>query len=541
MREYEVTIGGDAIRQGLRKKWTASRNSGGLVTCQNVEVDENGLTIYDEMPFAVPYQYLITEGIDQLAWPDPQVFQGRRHSFMVYKRQLYIINEEDWIPLRLDDIRSVSNVNTPKTPNLGSLWEFIDMGEAWMFVNGRSAVMYYLFEKMTGGTDYVRCYNSIWVQTGCEFRGRMLLGGFEEEHSWHPTLKTYIQALADDRIVNFNTGMNLHPGVVMWSPIGFDLFWMFFPSIATSNPGWQGVDVDGDTFLEDYSGSSWIHDMMLRNDFGWMPMPWKGYVLHTKPLGKAVMVYGEGGISFLYPSTDLATFGRQDFFMKYGINNKGAAGGNDKKQLFLDSWGDLWLVELERDYPKYPQKLGYREFFKGNLDLIWKISYDEHEDRFYISNGMETFMLSQHGLSSTKQLVTSVAYKNGVSSCMGSQLTDQNIELVYDSEDLYRSEIDTIEWVKIGADLSEYLWVAVDYKYTDNEAWTRSDYTQVNNEGAAYIGIAAKAFRICIKSVLPEDGIITEVRAPDWITYTFKKTDKRFTRGINVRQANTGQ
>ena len=525
MREFEVKLLGDNAHKGLRSSYTARRNTFGLVGCQNMTVEEDKLVIYQEVPFAVNTATLYGLGIDELAWPDPRLFQGREKAFMVYGDRIFILDHETWTPIEVsEDIYTVDDGAVSFEIVGGTPWEFIDMGKAWMFVNGMSAVMYHQHSAMTGGTDNIRGYSGIRVQTGCEFRGRMMLGGFDPEYSWHPTWKTFIESWAQEIVATFDTDISLGNNFVMWSPVGFDLFWMFYPATLGLAGPVTGAEFDGDR--------PWLFEMMMRNDMGWMPMPWKGTVLNLRPLGKGVMVYGDAGISYLIPSGELTTFGRIDFSTTLGVNNKGAVGGDDTVQVFLSPEGDLWRVEAE----KAPVNLGYREFFKNNLDTLWTVSYVPHEKYFYISNGVETFQLTPWGLSSTKQLITSTVYRGGNALCLGSTLTDNTVLYTSDEFDNGSAEIDTLQWVKMGGNKTDMFECAIDYKYNESDDWVRSEYRPVNRQGAVFVGRGGKVFRVVMR-VLDEDiDDVNDVQPPDWLVYTFKRTDKRFTRGINIMQ-----
>ncbi|KKK77101.1 hypothetical protein LCGC14_2856980, partial [marine sediment metagenome] len=236
MREFERTIKGERIRQGLRKDFRASRNTFGLVGCQNVVVEKEGLVTYRQLPFAVSPLWMAGAGIE-LSWPEPRIYQGRHYSFMTYKSRLFYYDETSEEPVEITTIKSVNDVDTDFAPIYTNPWEFIDLGEAWMFVNGGCAIMYHKYNQMTGGSDVVRGYDGVRVQTGCEFRGRMILAGFDKENSWHPTWKTFIESWAQEIVSDFATDIELNSNFVMWSSVGMDLFWIFYPStLGLSGP-----------------------------------------------------------------------------------------------------------------------------------------------------------------------------------------------------------------------------------------------------------------------------------------------------------------
>ncbi len=217
----------------------------------------------------------------------------------------------------------------------------MDFGTTWALFNGVVVVMY-----DPSSSKYL-VWDSTTVQTGCEFRGRSIMGGFS---NWPAAWITAFAKLAEDDST-ISHSMSLGDNWVMWSPIGeggLGSPWWLFSSLAddlTSN----GRDDD-----EYYK----LRHLLARNDWGFMPMPFQNDVLRVEPLGKAVMVYGEDGICALYPTVvgDVATFGLRRIrgLDRVGIKGRsaiavyGGDGSDDSgEHRFVDTKNRLWSIKTD--------------------------------------------------------------------------------------------------------------------------------------------------------------------------------------------------
>lgn len=101
-----------------------------------------------------------------------------------------------------------------------------------------------------------------------------------------------------------------------------------------------------------------------KNTGGFMPMPWEGNVYKVLPLGKAVIVYGNGGVTALPMATvgPVSTFG-QKHLSDLGVIGELAVTANGKedaatKHYFVRVDGMLCSIDLDLKVTE----LGYNEF-----------------------------------------------------------------------------------------------------------------------------------------------------------------------------------
>jgi len=522
MREYEVLITNDMLKTGLRPSYRNPRNLFRWVECQNVVCGVYGLATYNQIPFYISIDQLIGHGIDSLNWPNPQIFQGKITTIVTFGNRLFFVDYESGNLLEMSDIRSTENVNTELNPIVGGLWQFADMDDSWMMTNGRSVVMFYRKENIISGDDYVRCTNNVYIETMCQFMGRTVIGGMERYKFWHEDIISYMNSFGDNIYSDMNTDIQtVNDNYIMWSNVGIGLWWLFFPNL------WKTGYVSAG-----YSEASrpYLFELINRGDLGWKHAG-VGRVLQIKPLGELLVVYGTKGVSLfkhtIDPVPSMLSVGPS---IRIAINNKGAVGGDDSGHVFLSQEGTLWSLDGSGKL----ERLNYQEYFVDDLDTDWVISFDSYENYYYICNGVTSYVLTKQGLSSTKQLVSSVI-RSGDLYCTGSELLDQTMLLITDEFDNNRNEIDTLQWIKVRANETDLYTVAIDYKYKSNDTWSRSDFVSLNGEGAVFVGISGISFRIVLKvseSSMDDDS---DFEPPDSVTYTFKQTDKRYTRGINVR------
>ena len=264
---------------------------------------------------------------------------------------------------------------------------------------------------------------------------------------------------------------------------------------------------------------------------GYMNMPWgeykKGIVYKVKKLGNKVVVYGDGGMGFLNPiSEPISSYGF-DRIPSVGVSSGWHVDGDDSIHAFIDNNYDLWL--LTQDY-KF-EKLGYREFMKGMITVAdTKVSYDPGSKRFYISNGVEGYVLTQQGLYSTHQFVTSIGNYRGKTLCGFFSIgSDSKYRLVSDTLDLKIRGMKTIEMIEVGCDSPGDINVAVDYRYDKTEDFTRSAWKVTNARGGAAIIQTAPEFRLCLESDTYADVNV------DYINVGVKVVDKRMIRGLYAK------
>lgn len=265
-----------------------------------------------------------------------------------------------------------------------------------------------------------------------------------------------------------------------------------------------------------------------RNTAGYRRDPFGGEVYHVRRLGDDVIIYSSGGITRMFPVTSpAATFGFEELH-NVGLKNRGAVGGDLNHHAFVDLEDNIW--RLDRDGLK---ELGYAEYMEtlGNGDTI--ISYNPYKTDFYISDGVESFLLSPKGLTKYPYQVSAVWYDNeddhGL--CGLPESVDPPTHkplLASDVIDMgYRAQ-KTIFSVEIGATLLTDAEVAIDWRVNPLVDFQRTNFVPVNNEGVASIIITGTEFRVVVRST----WFVRDYSSLDYITARWKMTDLRGLRGV---------
>lgn len=287
------------------------------------------------------------------------------------------------------------------------------------------------------------------------------------------------------------------------------------------------TDLRADVFVE-YVKSNWVgwskigditFKQDLTNDSGYKPMSWPGIVYSVLKLDKNAVIYGSGGVTLMNPVTDpVPTFGFKDL-LGFGIKGKSCVCGNAKKHYFIDINGSLWMLSDKL------QNLGYEEFLAPLVNPV--MFYDEINDLVFISSADAGYVLSKDGLGGGYPSITGVQYVGNVRvfTSPGEIASPDPLEIVTDTLDFQYRGMKTIEYIQVGTDLSSGLLAAVDYRYDKNAEFQTSPFVHVNKEGVAFTKAAGVEFRLRVKA---ESFTPFEV---DYITVSYKVTDKRYVRG----------
>ncbi len=428
----------------------------------------------------------------------------------------------------------------------GNGWHFMDFFDVWALFNTESTV-FILKRSLLGGNDIAQVQSEVTINTGCAHRGRAILGGFNASDFWKTEWATFWDSWITSMGLSLPTVTGASGNFVFWSTIGGgDAFSILFP--ATAQEGLVGTPTTDGTLGDSIPGASGaqteitdpyatgeeihsaskplIFDLIERGEWGLMPMPWQGDVLHVRPLGEGVMVYGEDGIAalFLASADGVPTYGLKELGIRSGIKSRDAVGGDEKTQAYVDVKSALWIVGEKLE----PQRLGYQDVFKDLSNLI--VSHDPDENEFYISNGYISYVLTKDGLGSISMPVSSLASIDGTLYAPSMKPADTALcSFMTDTFDMGVSGMKTIRIVKVGADLLYNMRVIVHYCYDPEEGeFEEMESTPFNNVGVAFPGASGYSFRI---EVIGErkPGAYPSISDLDvgWCL-----VDKRYTRGV---------
>ncbi len=517
MREFTLPIL-KSFQNGLRTDRIIARNSPFLSECTNMKPMPSGLVEIEgiENPFA-------TSKYD--SWPFPQLLRGPSETLLV--GETYIKSVTEGTPWTVTTVSTydASDPTTAKViPSDGGVWHLADFGKTWFLFNESATVFKTGLASMFGDEDKVLVQTDITVATGCSFRGRLITAGFNPANYWSVDWDALLDSWRDSLSYSVSPSNLIGSNFVMWSTIGGgDLTNLFMPARALKG-----------TILEDEIGvydETFLMDLYRRNELGLIPMPWQGTVYVVKPLGKAVVVYGDHGIALLYPANlEYPTFGLEPL-VKFGIKGRGAVNGDDDNHCFTDEKGNLWRLDLEY----IPKRLGYKEFFGPLTDIV--VTHSQEEDEFYIGgvNGDdegEGYILTRSGLAKHRQIITSVVETDGEFYGVFDEGEDEAY-ITTETLDFGYRDLKTITTVEVGGVFSDDVYIAADYRYDKEEPFQTTGWKLVNKEGFGRLQITALEVRL---KIMLDDATDSQV---DYVNLKWQAVGRRTIRGPYAETSGT--
>jgi len=504
MKEFSFDV---ELWKGLRNYDNQRRGAGYLTECINTIPmgEERGLAPVEEV--SCPLSSITVN------WPFPQLFRGKGVTLLADKTKIYTVDESDWGKTQITTYDAFS-IAAEKSITAGSSWHFMDFYDTWMLFNGSCVVFHTERYNVFGGTDRTFVQDTVTVQTGCDFRGRGLMGGFAVADF----LTDDWTAFWDNWLINKPTGSTfshtIDTNFVLWTTIGGgDLLWLFYKDIAES-----GFTSDG---FHD-AVRPLVLEQMKRNQRGFMPMPWQGTVYRLVPLGKRVIVYGSGGVSSLMMvSEPVPTFGLEDV-LHVGVAGRSAVAAGPYGHIFVDTTGMLWLLNADLSL----KQLGYKEFFEDMLSTDIVGSYSPIDNRYYLCNEGRGFIWNPEGLCETSQLITSLARVGANHYGVFEKTGDSTMAITSDVFNMNIPGIKLVSQVDVEGTAGTDVEVAIDWRYKTGDKFVRTRWQRVNDFGVAFITVSGAEFRLAVRANPSNENKYDNARV-HW-----KSSDKRFVRGL---------
>ena len=348
---------------------------------------------------------------------------------------------------------TVDNVSVKQvailSPTSSGVWQYADFGEMWFLFNGANIVFNY-----PGLGTFIDKSTNLKAGTGCAHRGRLILGNIP--YLFPTSMYASMMEYYNEGSVSFGSNF------VWWSSVsGEDVLYPFFNSV-----------------LDDQAKL----DLLIRGESDFLPMEWDGTILALKELGDGVMVYGSGGISYLYPSPDFKTYGARTL-ANFGIASRGSVSGDASGHVFMDANGGLWRIGADLAI----QKLGYDNVLSGMVGESITMSYNPQKGDHYISDNDECYVLTPSGLGEVPSLITSCFISGGTFVGIRSNLTDNDFRLTTNVFDLGSRSVKSIYGIEIGSDVPTSLSARIGYRLKGSSSLLYSAWKVFNDVGFTLI------------------------------------------------------
>ena len=339
-----------------------------------------------------------------------------------------------------------------------------------------------------------------------------------------------INYVASRGILSFQSGLPINPGLALyfdWWEKGVDGLYLSssgdFQKYIEDASSSLGVSTSGNIIESEFIGlnisrlyidstaeiytevskRNWVKwseignldfDLSLSNIAGERPMFWSGLIYKIMKLGKQVVVYGENGVSLLFPHE--VSYGLSEI-LPHGLKGRDAVAGNDLIHFFIDNLGQLFSFsgKLER--------LDYSEYLSELSNPI--LSFDSTNELLYICDGVLGFVYSPEmkSFGSGPNNVTGIGYRDGNAYIASpSVISIPAFELWTDILDFGTRHGKTLHMIEVGTDHSGELLTSVEFRMDKSQNFIRLPWVRTDPAGVAQFICHGKEFRIgvCVNS-----------------------------------------
>ncbi|MFA6972693.1 MAG: hypothetical protein WC208_15020 [Gallionella sp.] len=493
---------------GLRSDKSNPKNNGYAIDARNVRGRKHGLEGYSpemmEFPSIVYGAGTLSMTLD---WPFPQVFQTDTGLFIAKRDGLYqvVFTASVLTATKLTGVYTGS-VNWPFTVANCPGFPVFASGDLLVYYDYTTSA-WVAFNKATLGSTAGTHWDTTWDQpvSACFFNGQVIVCGGTSSTTWPSNSR-----------------------LVRWSEVGAFKF-LGKTATAISN-------VAGQVFA---------------------PCDDNEILLRCMKLGRRVIVYGTFSCFVMRPIEDpVPAFGIKKLDGIVGMRNPLAVAGNETKQLIVDREGDIRLITYDVYENVNVELVGHSEYLgnaQKNLNMstgedIVIVTYNEQEDEFYISNGIESFLFREGELTRINKCITSMvnyknaavtdssdfAYINKMPIGVYSDCDDEVALYQSDAIDLSMNAIKTIETVELTGTLpaGANAEVMIETRVNRTEAFRSTKWVRINPSGIASPIVSGVEMRVNVR-VSKLTGLTLESLRLWW-----KLSDKRGIRGNYASTSN---
>lgn len=255
-------------------------------------------------------------------------------------------------------------------------------------------------------------------------------------------------------------------------------------------------------------------------------VPWSdlghGAVLSLKKLGKQVIAYGHGGKLALIPASEPVSTYVPSKLPGIGLLDANHLAGDDFIHGWIDSSGFWHTMTADLNETNH----GFLEFLRPLVKGVSpvRVSYEPTNKRFYISNGIKSYVFQNGGLYSTHQMITSVGVYRGQFLCgLTQDLEDVEARIMCGPSDFQQRSNKTIETVEVHA----YTQAQVLTKVESNAAlggisFRGSGWIKTNQRGISVNKVNGCEFNLGLKlsnflgNVFNLDGLKLRIKFDDF-------------------------
>ncbi len=201
----------EQLAAGLRPDQYVGLNAKFMQECSSMRLSPFGLLPMEPVNFAMETAFLSALGVT-VSHPFPQLFKGKGVTLLADEDKVYLVDESTWIATEITTY-DVYDPATPKSITAGGAWQFVDFHTTWFLFNGNCQV----FPTKWLHDTKVFVQEDVTMSTGCDYKGRMLAGGFNSDDIWS-------KGLYQLNVENLNNGAFATDATVEWT-LGANWAW----------------------------------------------------------------------------------------------------------------------------------------------------------------------------------------------------------------------------------------------------------------------------------------------------------------------------
>lgn len=526
MQEYESNII-TALKKGLRQNAEEEANHPTLIRAMNLRPYPSGL-----ISIPTPTAQLNPTGSQQTAY-FPSLLPGSFDVKGVVKnaagRMVFGTVGEDGLFSTTDFsgyASSITDGTLSAVPLTTEPVEFVETEDMWIVTDGSIMVTNSeAFADRQVFTSYVVSDSDTAIPKSISLWGtRLVMAGFTDGAAfssliWSRMTEERLRFLTDAQITR--GGHTLDPAKLLFifGPKGDDFDLPFSPALIFC------YNFGLDTFEEV------LADMVRSQMLTIIDVRARGDILHVRGLANRLFVYTTEEIIQITASENGFA---QSRLRMHGLPHAGAFWGDENRHLWVDSDGVLWSTLNEY----IPQRLGYEEYFSPLIDAGYRCSihHDPLEDDFYITfsgASSQAFVLTQTGMGQTRYCYSGfIRFGNSILGAY-EDTEDTDIEVVTNVLDFNRRAIKFFPQVLVSQRLCTDITVAMDYKFSHEDAYVRTTALAVNTKSIAYPKVSGTDVRLVITAT-PAEGCFIDRLHVKW-----KSTDNHDARGLTTQPEQT--
>lgn len=492
----------NVFTQGLRQYKRIPTTK--LITCMGVVPDANGLQAYEELN--------LVPAVSSISWPFPQVYVGDEVSLLFDATSIKSLSSNLTVGTPLT-VKSYANPENNFTILGSNQWHVASFYSTWVATNGVNVVFKTNKEGYSGSTNLVYG-DSFDMQSCCALPGRLMMGGFGSGF-WNSTYTSLWNSIKSTIDADVNLSLSLRQNSIAWSSVGGgDMLWPIMVDEMISS------HESGSSYATD---DNYLYDLIKRNDFGFMPMPWQGTVLCVLPYNtRDCIVYGDNGIAHIFYNSEMNTFGLRKI-RDFGILSRSSAVATAYGHFFIDSNNRAAIISNDGNI----QDLGYEEWFEGLTNPV--LSYDSINNWVYICDEDACFVFSPAGLGEAYEVTTSIANLNGVRYGVVEALSDSGILILTDTIKFRDMGIKSLRSCQFDLEGTSSASAQILTRYNRSAAFESADNVILNQEGVTHHFVSGLEFRILLSAEVNDNFRLTHVNTR-WVS-----SDSRYLRGMALQ------